>query len=505
MVMTLYLFFVSRKFYELDRITRKHITVHLFYASNPSTLSNRFPFIESLTLKGLPNWDPSPQLPDIDITPWIKEISVKFEFLKALYIRSMLVSDEHLELLAKTQGKDLQTLKICECEGFSNNGLLHISEYCNGLTTLCLKNNIVLGKVNREWLRELALRNTPIKSLHLRSYSKVHDVEDLTIVAQKCSNSLVTLKITPTPLNQLRDAFCHSKKLQDFDGGIFVKGGDYTSFKFPPCIRGLGIQDLPVTSYSFLLPYVNQLRELDLKCPIFEHYCQCFLIERYPNLEVLRTNDVCGDMGLRVIGQVCKKLRKLIHLGSVTHMGLIALVQGCTNLEFLDVSLSNEAIECVGTHLKNLGDFSMALSKKAGNTITDLPLDNGIRAMLKGCIKLKRLSLSLCDEELTDVGLGYIGKYGHNLRYLFLSCKGVSDAGLEELSKGQAYDQPNIIGRVGSILAKENMNITSMSFGRIAQRKQAVMLIGVDEKPSKKALNKIDKIPVVDAFVFVAF
>nr|GEW96737.1 phosphoglycerate dehydrogenase [Tanacetum cinerariifolium] len=69
----------------------------------------------------------------------------------------------------------------------------------------------------------------------------------------------------------------------------------------------------------------------------------------------------------------------------------------------------------------------------------------------------------------------------------------------------QAYDQPNIIGRVGSILAKENMNITSMSFGRIAQRKQAVMVIGVDEKPSKKALNKIDEIPAVDAFVFLAF
>nr|GEX30286.1 hypothetical protein [Tanacetum cinerariifolium] len=391
---------VSRKFYELDRITRKHITVHLFYASNPSTLSNRFPFIESLTLKGLPNWDPSPQLPNIDITPWIKEISVKFEFLKALYIRRMLVSDEHLELLAKTRGRDLRTLKICECEGFSNNGLLHISEYCNGLTTLCLKNNIVLGKV--------------------------HDVEDLTIVAQKCSNSLVTLKITPTPLNHLRDAFCHSKKLRDFDGGIFVKGGDYTSFKFPPSIRGLGIRDLPVTSYSFLLPYVSQLRELDLKCTKFEHYCQCFLIERCPNLEVLSTNDVCGDMGLRVIGQVCKKLRKLIHLGRVTHMGLIALVQGCTNLEFLDVSLSNisnEAIEYVGTHLKNLGDFSMALSKKAGNSITDLPLDNGIRAMLKGCIKLKRLTLSLCDEELTDVGLGYIeelSKGCQKLRKLYL-------------------------------------------------------------------------------------
>ena len=90
----------------------------------------------------------------------------------------------------------------------------------------------------------------------------------------------------------------------------------------------------------------------------------------------------------------------------------------------------NKAIECVGTHLKNLRDFRMILFNKAS-------IDNGIRAMLKGCIKLKRLSLGLGDEEgLTDVGLGYIGKYGHNLTYLSLYCKGVSDAGLLELSKG---------------------------------------------------------------------
>ena len=46
---------VSRKFYQLDCITRKHLTVHLHYAPNPSTLSKRFPFIDSLTLKGPPD------------------------------------------------------------------------------------------------------------------------------------------------------------------------------------------------------------------------------------------------------------------------------------------------------------------------------------------------------------------------------------------------------------------------------------------------------------------
>nr|GEX29114.1 hypothetical protein [Tanacetum cinerariifolium] len=53
----------------------------------------------------------------------------------------------------------------------------------------------------------------------------------------------------------------------------------------------------------------------------------------------------------------------------------------------------------------------------------------------------------------------------------------------------------NINVRVGSILDDDNVIISSMSFGRIAPRKQAVMVIGVDEKPSKKALKKIAVIP----------
>ncbi|PWA85740.1 phosphoglycerate dehydrogenase [Artemisia annua] len=65
-------------------------------------------------------------------------------------------------------------------------------------------------------------------------------------------------------------------------------------------------------------------------------------------------------------------------------------------------------------------------------------------------------------------------------------------------------DQPNIIRSVSSILDDDNVIINSMCFGRIAQRKQAVMVIGVDEKPSKMALKMIDEIPAVEEFVFLA-
>ncbi|GKD03507.1 hypothetical protein Tco_1178481 [Tanacetum coccineum] len=380
---------VCRKGYELDCITRKHVTVHVPYASNPFRLSQRFPYIESLALMGFPFESFGRNVPAIQITPWIQEIAVKsFKCLKELYIRDMVVSDSDLELLVRKRG------------------------------TLWLEANFIK---DGQWLHELALHNKVIESLHFEFW--INNVKVLTDFVKKCRNSLVSLKASSLNLSDLGDAFSHAVKLEYFGGAKCDENEDCSSFKFPRNICGLCIDDLPRYLIPFLYPYVDQLRELDLACIDMEEYCQCFLIKRCPNLEILRTSDACGDIGLRVIGQFCKKLRKLTHHEYVTHMGLIALAQGCPNLENLDVTLldiSNEAIECVGTHLKNLCDFRMDFVKKDGTI--DLPLDNGIRAMLMGCSKLERLRISLYPGGLTNMGLGYIGKYGHNLKYLFLEC-----------------------------------------------------------------------------------
>nr|GFA53979.1 hypothetical protein [Tanacetum cinerariifolium] len=65
-------------------------------------------------------------------------------------------------------------------------------------------------------------------------------------------------------------------------------------------------------------------------------------------------------------------------------------------------------------------------------------------------------------------------------------------------------DEPNTIASVASILGKENVNISTMSVYRAAPRKQAVMVIAVDEKSSQEDLKKIDEIPAVEDFVFLA-
>ncbi|KAL8129209.1 hypothetical protein V2J09_018364 [Rumex salicifolius] len=64
-------------------------------------------------------------------------------------------------------------------------------------------------------------------------------------------------------------------------------------------------------------------------------------------------------------------------------------------------------------------------------------------------------------------------------------------------------DQPGMIGKVGSVLGEENVNVSFMSVGRLAPRTHAVMAIGVDEMPSEQSLKRIGDIPAVEEFVFL--
>lgn len=64
-------------------------------------------------------------------------------------------------------------------------------------------------------------------------------------------------------------------------------------------------------------------------------------------------------------------------------------------------------------------------------------------------------------------------------------------------------DQPGMIGRVGTILGEDNVNISFMSVGRKSPRQHAVMAIGVDDEPTKATLQKLGDIPAVEEFVFL--
>ncbi|GJY13631.1 alpha/beta hydrolase fold protein [Tanacetum coccineum] len=323
---------VSRKFYELDGITRKRLTVHTLYYPNPSRLSKRFPFMETLTLKGPPCGMRHPYHNDIRITPWTEQLALEFRYLKELHIRHLVVHDEDLETLARTRGKDLRSLKISKCIGFSTDGLRHVSKYCNQLRTLCLGYSYDIEVNDGIWLHELAMNSTVLEMFKFK-HTEISNAEDLTLLAKNCCNSLISLKIGRCYLSKLGDAFRYAVRLEHFGGDIWDEENDL-------------------------------IRKLKFG------YSSWLWIQRCPNLEVLYIEDECGDKRLQVIG----------------------------------------------THLKNLRKYCMNLEKIDGTT--DLPLDIGIRALLMGCNKLESLYISLRKGGFTDVGLGYIGKYGANLRSL---------------------------------------------------------------------------------------
>lgn len=164
----------------------------------------------------------------------------------------------------------------------------------------------------------------------------------------------------------------------------------------------------------------------------------------------LQARNVIGDRGLEVLGKYCKKIKRLrvergadeVELedeeGFVSQRGLIALAEGCPELEYLAVYVSditNASLECMGTYSKKLCDFRLVLLDNE-ERITDLPLDSGVRSLLMGCLQLRRFALYLRPGGLTDLGLSYVGKHSPNVRWMLLGSVGDSDAGLLEFSKG---------------------------------------------------------------------
>lgn len=124
---------VCRRWYELDALTRKHITIALCYTTSPDRLRRRFAHLESLKLKGKPRAAMFNLIPEDwggYVKPWVNEIAESFNCLKSVHFRRMIVKDSDLEVLARSKGRVLHVLKLDKCSGFSTDGLLHVGSLC---------------------------------------------------------------------------------------------------------------------------------------------------------------------------------------------------------------------------------------------------------------------------------------------------------------------------------------------------------------------------------------
>ncbi|KAJ3704827.1 hypothetical protein LUZ61_008532 [Rhynchospora tenuis] len=112
---------------------------------------------------------------------------------------------------------------------------------------------------------------------------------------------------------------------------------------------------------------------------------------------------------------------------------------------------------------------------------------------------------SLFASAVTDAGdIQVEGKVRDGVPHLTKIGSFAVDVSLEgNLILCRQVDQPGMIGKVGGILASQNINVSFMSVGRTFRGKQAIMAIGVDEEPNKETLEKIGTIPAIEEFVFL--
>merc|ERR1739848_779994 len=65
-------------------------------------------------------------------------------------------------------------------------------------------------------------------------------------------------------------------------------------------------------------------------------------------------------------------------------------------------------------------------------------------------------------------------------------------------------DQPGVIGQVGTKLAEKDINVNYMTVGRTRPREDAMMTIGVDEKPDQDLISSLRDIKAVKEVISIS-
>ncbi|MDW7738931.1 MAG: phosphoglycerate dehydrogenase [Bacillota bacterium] len=65
------------------------------------------------------------------------------------------------------------------------------------------------------------------------------------------------------------------------------------------------------------------------------------------------------------------------------------------------------------------------------------------------------------------------------------------------------HDKPGVVGRIGTLLGNENVNIASMQLGRVEAGGEAMMVLQVDEKMKPEKVAKVRDLDIIDTARFI--
>ncbi|EPS70592.1 transport inhibitor response protein [Genlisea aurea] len=460
---------VCKSWYSVERFSRERVFIGNCYAINPERLVSRFPRLRSLTLKGKPHFADFNLVPHDwggFVYPWIQAMAKSGICLEDLRLKRMVISDDSLELLAKSF-PNFKSLVLVSCEGFTTDGLSSIASNCRHLRELDLQENEVDDRKG-QWLSCFPDSFTSLVSLNFACLKGEVNIPALESLVSRCRN-LKNLRLNHTvPLDSLQRILVLAPQLSDLGTGSFIadpQSDTYRKLKaaLKKCssIRSLsGFLEVNPRCLPVVYPVCWNLTSLNLSYApaihsneIIKLICNCSRLQR---LWIL---DNIGDKGLGVVASTCKELQELrvfpsdlYGLGNsgVTEEGLVAISAGCSKLNsvlYFCSQMTNAALITVSKNCPNFIRFRLCtLNPTIPDAVTNQPLDEGFGAIVQSCRGLKRLSVSGL---LTDQVFLYIGMYGEQLEMLSIAFAGDSDKGMlyvlngcKKLKKLEIRDSP---------------------------------------------------------------
>ncbi|KAJ1270734.1 hypothetical protein BS78_06G074100 [Paspalum vaginatum] len=482
---------VCKVWYEVERLSRRAVFVGNCYAVRPERVVRRFPNVRALTVKGKPHFaDFNLVPPDWGgyAGPWIEAAARSCVGLEELRMKRMVVSDENLELLARSFPR-FKALVLISCEGFSTDGLAAIASHCKLLRELDLQENEVEDHGPR-WLSFFPDSCTSLVSLNFACIKgEVNSGALERLVAR--SPNLRSLRLNRSvSVDTLTKILARTPNLEDLGTGNLTDEFQHESYArfasvLDKCkmLKSLsGFWDASPSCVPFIYPLCHQLTGLNLSyTPTLDYSDLTEIVSRCVKLQRLWVLDCISDKGLQVVASSCKDLQELrvfpsdfyaAGYSAVTEEGLVAISSGCRKLSSLLYfchQMTNDALATVAQNCPNFIRFRLCiLEPKKPDAMTGQPLDEGFGAIVRECKGLRRLSISGL---LTDKVFMYIGEYAKHLEMLSIAFAGDSDKGMmhvmngcKNLRKLEIRDSPfGDVALLGNVAKYETMRSLWMS------------------------------------------
>ncbi|CAA7388632.1 unnamed protein product [Spirodela intermedia] len=441
---------VCRAWQRIERFSRRRIFVGNCYAVWPRRVVERFPALRAVSIKGKPHFADFNLVPQDwggDAYNWVAALAVGCPLLEELRLKRMVVSDECLELVAKSFC-NFKVLGLATCEGFTTSGLATIAANCRHLEELDLQENEVEDH-GGQWLSYFPESSTSLVCLNMACLEGPVSAPALERLLSRCTR-LRTLRLSKaTPLEKLPDVVRLAPQLADLGTGRFHADTGAGAELYPKleaafagcrALRGLsGVWEAAPAYLPAVYPICEGLTSLNLSYATVQSPDLIKLVGRCRNLQKLLA-----------VAASCKLLQELrvfpsdpyaqapqAQAVSLTESGLVAVAAGCPRLHsvlYFCRQMTNAALRAIARSRPGLVRFRLCIMEpRAPDYATLQPLDAGFGAIVQSCRGLRRLSLSGL---LTDRVFEAIGADAQRLEMLSVAFAGESDAGLHHVLAG---------------------------------------------------------------------